>query len=195
MAERTILAHCYGFERFPDGDVQPSARGQLQIQAVLELERQNAVDTVFIAGGFLWGTSSPSVASVMKKDLLAKGSGLNIVTCPHAFTTGEEVDYYLEESAERYWEGFTSLANSTHLFRIMHIYASRGVEANFISAEEIIKQDTSYRYYLEQIANSPVEKKFRWREEMAIFAYAHGLERFLDWFAKRTRNKEFRPDF
>jgi len=195
MAERTILAHCYGYDRLPNGDVQCNARGQLQIQAILELEKQNAIDTVFLAGGFLWGYSSPSLAGTMKRELLEKGSELNIVTSPHAFTTGEEVDHYLEESAERDWDGFTSLANATHLPRIMHIYASRGVEAKFMSSEVTIRRDERYQNFIELLKNTPVEKKFRWREEMAFFAYVHGLESFLDWFAHRTRINEFHPAF
>ena len=196
--ERFVLAHSYGYQESATS-IRPSQRGLMQACALWILEHQYKIDSIFIAGGHLWGESYPSLAEVLKEESIKIGVSIPIYTKSIAADTPQEIDTFLERAESKFGLQLIFLANRTHLLRVRQILNSRHVkvlrEPILLATEDILTEAPYFQTYVDNFANSKEEKEFQKRELQVRMAYRFGLERLLTAFAQKSRKKKFQPKF
>jgi len=196
MKERIALIHVYQLREAFDGSIQPSKRGLIQACAAYELARRGEIDTIFIAGGNVWGEEYPPFSRVLAEQMQQIGVRVPINAVSSAMDTPQEIDEYLKMTADKPNSQYIFIANRTHLDRIKDRVASRGIaNAEFIAAEDVLKELPYFKKFIEEFERSEIENKFKKREARVRFVYRLGLEKFFTFIAKKGRKRRFSVDF
>ena len=193
MAERPrpILAHVYWNRELFDGEIHPSLRGTMQACALYLLKRRDAIDKIFIAGGYLWGEEYPSFAQVLTYELEDIGVAGPITCVAKATDTSGEIDLFLKEAKKEKWSNLTFLANRDHLRRIDDLLRAKKVKgATLIASEDVLVQYPFFQNFVENFGQSEHEELFKKYNNKVLLAYRLKLGWLLKLASKGRKEKK-----
>lgn len=150
-------------QRGSTSPVKTSLRSHLLDRAVTTLYHNGIVDNIILTVGHVWGNGYPSVAEVMKGELVQKyripERSIHIV--PEALNTDDETALFLKLADENEWKELVDLNYKTHS-SAKGTYATRGRYAEPIYAEEIlIQDDPRVQNLVRRLLKSKYERNFK----------------------------------
>lgn len=177
----------FGGKREGKGTISYKAEGRMSIYAAGELYQQGKIEKVIVTGGRTGGKNLPSEAEKMKL-VLTKRYNIpeeNIILEDGASNTIENAAFtanILDQHPE--YKNLLGITVSHHLERTKKINERMGINAEYISADDILKKENPKKYnkIFERLAQVPtyVERKkeqTRWQR---------GLEEIPEYWLPQT---------
>lgn len=176
-----ILIHCYWLSE--NSKFNLGLRTRLANKAAaLFYDHGRGTKNIVLAGGYLWGQDYPSIAELMAKELQEKYHIPKhaIIIKKDAYSTGGEVETFLNLAQERGWTRLLDIAFDKHLWTIPGVYKKIGENVQFRSVEEILEKQNDP--HLESI----LKKLGRSKYEIDFMLYEAGV-----WFAMHLPNFDY----
>ncbi len=168
-----FLVHGYWLSQKGEGGiVRPSLRSHLEARAASIAYHKVGGDTkIILTTGHIWGSDYPSVADVMKEELVRKykvpKEDIFVKTTfinkegkeQEVKTTDEEIEAFLQFAKENGWTKLADIAAKTHYTTIPLLYKRRGQEIKMDAAEDILKNDDDR---IKSLVNRFGASKYEW---------------------------------
>lgn len=198
VSPRFDAIHIHGYWMSQMGDdslVKLGLRSRLATRAAATIyDEGRGADKIVLTLGQMWGEEYPSVAQLMKEELVEKyrvPAG-DVIARGEAYSTNGEVDTFLSLAQQHGWTNVLDVAAQKHLWTIPSIYKKRGVESQFQSVEETLRGESAHLdHLLDRLAQSKYEYAFTLYEGV-VWTAMHlpgGYER-MDKMNQAQRDKK-----
>ena len=179
-----VLVHGYWLSQRGEGRVKPSLRSHIEDMAVPKFyDGGRGAGKIVLTAGHIWGSSYPSVAEVMKDELVRKYNmpeediivAITLVNdgeVQEVQTTDDEVEAFLQLARKNEWIRLADIAARVHNTEILpgidanipELYKKRGQEIKTEAAEDIILEsdyDSRIKSKIRGLGGSRFEWSFR----------------------------------
>ncbi len=167
-----ILVHGYWLSGVGKDKARLGWRGNLAVRAAaLAYDEGRGAKNIVLTEGHVWGPDYPSGAKLMAKKLqnMYHVPEEAIIVKDDAYSTGGEVEIFIELAHEKGWTSLLDIAASKHLWTIPGIFKKMGENVQFRSLEAILREQNDPRM------NSILKKLGKSKYELAFMFYEAGL--------------------